>query len=275
YTDVIAAHQAGLENVVGTLGTALGGEHLDGLQRLADRVVLVFDGDAAGMSAADRSLELFLGHEVDLRVLTLPAGQDPCDFLLQRGAGAFRELVDGAPDPLTYLLDRAQARFDFNSSEGTRRAAEWVLGILNCVPLNHRLGIEVKVEKTLDRLSFRLRVPKEALIRMRHRWQKPAARRVAATEGTATPSPAATPDGQAAGASTNPAAPIRLADLDRTDVELMRVALGEPAAVEWLAPRVSPSSLRDAPLRALLQACFDLHAEGPPPGPANLMARPE
>src|SRR5262249_37512469 len=87
YTDVIASHQAGLENVVGTLGTALGGDHLGGLQRLADRVVLVFDGDEAGMSAADRSLELFLGHEVDLRVLTLPTGQDPCDFLLQRGAG--------------------------------------------------------------------------------------------------------------------------------------------------------------------------------------------
>ena len=107
YTDVIAAHQAGLENVVGTLGTALGEDHLGGLRRLADRVVLVFDGDEAGMSAADRSLELFLGNEVDLRVLTLPAGLDPCDFLLQQGAAAFRELAERAPDPLAYLLDRA------------------------------------------------------------------------------------------------------------------------------------------------------------------------
>ncbi len=107
YTDVIAAHQAGLENVVGTLGTALGEDHIGGLRRLADRVVLVFDGDEAGMSAADRSLELFLGHEIDLRVLTLPAGLDPCDFLLQRGAAAFRELAERATDPLAYLLDRA------------------------------------------------------------------------------------------------------------------------------------------------------------------------
>ena len=59
------------------------------LRRLADRVVLVFDGDDAGQNAADRSLELFLGHEVDVRVLTLPENLDPCDFLL---AGRGRRL---------------------------------------------------------------------------------------------------------------------------------------------------------------------------------------
>ncbi len=90
YTDVIAAHQVGLANVVGTLGTALGQDHLRGLRRLSERVVLVFDGDEAGQSAADRSLELFLGNELDLRVLTLPADLDPCDFLLKQGADAFR-----------------------------------------------------------------------------------------------------------------------------------------------------------------------------------------
>ncbi|MCA1684838.1 MAG: DNA primase, partial [Planctomycetia bacterium] len=65
YTDVIAAHQVGLCNVVGTLGTALGDDHVVALRRLADRVVLIFDGDDAGQNAADRSLELFLAHEVD------------------------------------------------------------------------------------------------------------------------------------------------------------------------------------------------------------------
>jgi len=58
YTDVIAAHQVGLAHVVGTLGTALGDDHVQALRRLADRVVLVFDGDDAGQSAADRALEL-------------------------------------------------------------------------------------------------------------------------------------------------------------------------------------------------------------------------
>ena len=134
YTDVIAAHQVGLENVVGTLGTALGDDHLRGLRRLADRVVLVFDGDEAGQSAADRSLELFLGSELDLRVLTLPANLDPCDFLLKKGPTRSASWSSRRADPLAYLLDRAAARFDLDSVEGSRRAAEWVLGILSRVP---------------------------------------------------------------------------------------------------------------------------------------------
>ena len=76
----------GLSNVVGTLGTALGEDHLRALERLADRVVLVYDADAAGQNAADRALEFFLGSDLDLRVLTLPANLDPCDYLLEEGA---------------------------------------------------------------------------------------------------------------------------------------------------------------------------------------------
>ena len=81
-------------------------------------------------SAADRALELFLASELDLRVLTLPAGLDPCDFLLKEGADAFRELAEKAPDALAYLVSRAAARFDLDSIEGSRRAAEWVFGIV-------------------------------------------------------------------------------------------------------------------------------------------------
>ncbi len=78
------------------------------LRRLSDRrVVLVFDGDEAGRSAADRALELFLASEVDLRVLTLPAGLDPCDYLLKEGADAFRQLAEQAPEALAYLVNRA------------------------------------------------------------------------------------------------------------------------------------------------------------------------
>ena len=72
--------------------------------------------------------------ELDLRVLTLPANLDPCDFLLKEGAEAFRSLAERAVDPLAYLLTRAAARFDLDSVEGSRRAAEWVLGILSRVP---------------------------------------------------------------------------------------------------------------------------------------------
>jgi DNA primase len=260
YTDVVAAHQAGLENVVGTLGTALGDDHILLLRRLADRVVLVFDGDEAGQKAADRALELFLGHEVDVRVLTLPDGLDPADFLgAEGGAGRFRELADRAVNPLDFILDRAASRFDFGAPEGARQASEWVLGILARVPVAGRGGLEVKVAKALDSLSRRLRVPVGELQRTLRRLRRPAP-----------PRPAA----EAAPTEAN-WAPIPVAELDPIDRELVAIALSEPAVVPGLRGRVPADALRDAPLRTILQNCYDLHAEGQEPGFERLSLRLE
>jgi len=250
YTDVIAAHQVGLSNVVGTLGTALGDDHVTTLRRLADRSVLVFDGDEAGQKAADRSLELFLGHEVDVRVLTLPGGLDPCDFLLAEGADAFREMVDRAVDPLTFAIDRASDRFDFASAEGSRQAAEWVLAVLGRVPVRTGAGLDLKVAKALDTLSRKLSVPVSDLKRRLQQLRKPNR-----------PAPTAVDTSVA-----EPVAPpIRPSDLDPIDRELVQIVLNEPAVVGRLITRVTVASLGDAPLRAILQACYDLHAEGSPP----------
>jgi len=277
YTDVIAAHQVGLCNVVGTLGTALGDEHVEALRRLADKVVLVFDGDDAGQNAADRSLELFLGHEVDVRVLTLPEDLDPCDFLLNDGADAFRGLVARAVDPLAFALDRAAARFDVDSIEGSRQASEWVLSVLARVPSTNRVGLDVKVAKALDGLSRRLRVPVPTLERRLRQIQReakparPTPRALASADEPARPAETnqtAVQDGPvAAGEAVNvaaPPAPIRAASLDPTDRELIQIVLSEPASVAQVITRTAAATLRDAPLRTILQACFDLHGEGLP-----------
>jgi len=273
YTDVIAAHQVGVCNVVGTLGTALGEDHVRALQRLADRVVLVFDGDLAGQSAADRALELFLGTELDLRVLSLPANLDPCEFLLKEGAGAFRGVAERAADPLAYLLTRAAARFDLDSGEGSRRAAEWVLGIMSHVPETHHLGLEVKQAKVLDTLSHRLHVPLDSLNRLRRQLRRPVSRPRPAGGVVAESVVRSSGDAPAAVARSAAPAPIRQSDLDRTDLEMIQIVLSEPAAITWLMPRLAVSALRDAPLRKLLQACYDLQNEDQSPSYENLMVR--
>jgi DNA primase len=87
YTDVMALHQAGFGNAVATCGTAVGVEHLRSVSRYAERVVFAFDGDAAGVKAAERAWEAAVeltasaggGKALELRVLTLPDGQDPAD----------------------------------------------------------------------------------------------------------------------------------------------------------------------------------------------------
>jgi DNA primase len=245
YTDVIAAHQVGLANVVGTLGTALTDDHVQALRRLADRVVLIFDGDEAGQKAADRSLQLFLGHEVDVRVLTLPDHVDPCDFLLENGAEPFRRLVDRAVDPLTFAIERAADLFDLDSPEGSRQASERVLAVLAEVPTKPGTGLDVKVAKAIDTLSQRLRVP-FATLNKRLRELSVRSKRPATIIGEI---PELSP-------------PIAVSSLDPIDLELIRILLNEPSVVDRLITRVTVASLRDEPLRAILQACYDLHVEG-------------
>ena len=283
YTDVIAAHQVGVQNVVGTLGTALGEAHLQALSRLADKakVVLVFDGDEAGQSAADRALEFFLGSELDLRVLSLPANLDPCDFLLKEGADAFRDWVERAVDPLAYLLTRAAARFSLDSIEGSRRAAEWVIGILARVPVNHRPDFEFKKARVLDTLSHRLRVPLETLNSMLRQARRPASAPRTITRGLDSGMVGSPPESaRGTSAQTQPSvtpstAPIRQGELDPDDLEFIRIIVNEPAAIARLIPRIGVSTLRDAPLRAILQACYDLQSEGQTAGYEKLMVRIE
>src|SRR5439155_1319536 len=80
YFDAIALHQAGLSNVVATLGTALTSEHIELIRRFTHHVVLVFDPDAAGVRAALRTMDLFLGSGLTVQVVSLPAGEDPDTF---------------------------------------------------------------------------------------------------------------------------------------------------------------------------------------------------
>ena len=107
YTDVIACHQAGLDNVVGTLGTALTREHVRLLKRLCDVVVLLFDGDAAGQRAADRAVELFFAESVDIKICILPDGSDPDDVLRQdAGIDRLRNDITAADDALPYMTNQ-------------------------------------------------------------------------------------------------------------------------------------------------------------------------
>jgi len=255
YTDVIAAHQVGLENVVGTLGTALGDEHARALRRLADRVVLVFDGDEAGQRAADRGLELFLNHELDVRVLTLPAGVDPCDVLLRQGAEAFQARAAAASDPLDYAVDRASRLYNTEEIDGARRAADQVLRLLARVPGRHTVGgLSPQVAKALDRLSQRLRLPVDSL-----RMELSRLRQTAASRRR---TPASEPRGPSG--ADGAFCPISPASLDALDRELVEILLNAPEAVGTLSTRVEVARIRDEPLRAIVQACFDLDREGTP-----------
>ena len=132
YTDVVMAHQYGVTNVVSILGTAMTEPHVAMLRRFADRIVLLFDADAAGDTAVNRAVELFLTQPVEIAIASMPEGVDPDEFLLAHGAEAFETVLADAADALTFkwkLLDR---QFHATSDlTGRQKAIEEYLSTLS------------------------------------------------------------------------------------------------------------------------------------------------
>jgi DNA primase len=129
YTDVIGFFGAGVERAVATCGTALTDEHLRVLGSFAKRVVLAFDADEAGRSAAGRIYESERRHGLEIAVAALPAGRDPAD-LAREDPEALRKAVETAVPYLTFRIDRAMAAEDLHTAEGRVRAAEAALAVI-------------------------------------------------------------------------------------------------------------------------------------------------
>jgi DNA primase len=94
YTDVISLHQSGIENAVSTSGTALTDKQVAAIRRFTKKVLLIFDGDEAGIKAAIRGLDLLLQQSMQVRVLVLPEGQDPDNFAKSRKADEIQKYFD-------------------------------------------------------------------------------------------------------------------------------------------------------------------------------------
>ncbi|MBI4568122.1 MAG: DNA primase [Planctomycetes bacterium] len=157
YTDVIMAHQHAIRTAVAPLGTALTREQVQVLRRVTDEMVVVFDGDEPGQKSAEGKLPYFLEEGCDPRLVTLPDGQDPCDFLRASGADAFLAQVDGARWWGDFLVMRLLARHDLADPLGRQRASEEALELVRT------LSSPVQRDIALQKLSGGLGVSEEAL----------------------------------------------------------------------------------------------------------------
>jgi DNA primase len=120
YMDVIAAHQAGITNVVATLGTAFTADHLRLLRRYTKNIILSFDSDTAGINAALRASETVtqMGEDITLRVLTLPKGDDPDTMLMRGDIAVFRRQMEGAITVPEFRLRGLEEQFDLGQDQG-------------------------------------------------------------------------------------------------------------------------------------------------------------
>jgi DNA primase len=257
YTDVIVAHQHGFSNAVAVLGTALGESHVRLLKAHADRIVLVLDGDAAGTRRANEVLELFVAQQADLRILTLPDNLDPCDFLQQRGAEAFTELLEHkALDALDHALAAKTRGLDIERDvHGASQALEELVGIVARAP---RLRSDTsrdnrfREEKILQRLATRFRVD-EGQIR----------RRLTALRRGHTARPHSALVGQQPQSEK--------IELDSWQRELLELIVSQPDCIELARRRIAAEQLTEGPARRIYETSLRLADAGASPDFNRLM----
>ncbi|WP_415061277.1 DNA primase [Bdellovibrio sp.] len=122
YMDLVSLYQAGIRNVVATMGTALTPDHGKMLKRMTKNVVALFDGDSAGMEAAERSLPILLAADLYPKGLTLPNNMDPDDYVKKYGAEALKAELEKAPDLFVMILARWMEGYRGEASEKVKLA---------------------------------------------------------------------------------------------------------------------------------------------------------
>jgi DNA primase len=276
YTDCIMAHQHGLANVVGTLGTALNENHVMTLKRFSRSVVLVFDGDEAGRRAAERSLARFLAFEIDLRILTLPGNTDPADFLSEHGRSAFEGLLNGAVEAWEHKFRLAVERYGLESIDARHRVLQEMLETLSEV--RGRAGglaaaWRERENIILGRLSQQLKIHerhiRERLLSLRQSGEQ----RQMSVEVTLPGSPLATapkPDDTIADVYSPQATRDQKAERD-----LLEIMLAFPEKVPLVRQEVPPEEISHPHLRALMEICCELSDLGLPCGYEQVTSRLE
>ena len=273
YTDVIACHRGGFTNAVATLGTALTREHARVLRRMSDNVVLLFDGDEAGLKAADRALEVFFAEPVDIRICVLPDALDPDDLLRQEGGRErFREALDRSVDLLTFMTARIRAKFAGRGLSGRQQTIESTLARFVDLGLNSMSGLRrhLVLQSLSDLFDMSARDLDLLCQSMRSRLQ-PMEREAShddpqsasASRGAATfEVPLSTPGGEAR-ARARRAAERRLLAILCTDPGLASVQVSvEGCGTLPLSEAIAPSEFADHGHSAIFAVIRDAAEEG-------------
>jgi DNA primase len=122
YADLISLYQAGIQNVVASSGTALTEAQLKVIGRYSKNLTLVYDADSAGSSATVRGIDLALEHDLNVRIVELPEGEDPDSFVLKHGGIEFRERLTNAVSFIDFKAKQFQRSGAFTTTEGKTQA---------------------------------------------------------------------------------------------------------------------------------------------------------
>lgn len=258
YTDCLMAHQQGLTNMVAVLGTALGEAHLQVLRRFTDSIVLVLDGDDAGRRRTneiiDALLALFVKNQIDLRILTLPEGLDPCDFIASQGSDAFRQLLATAVDALEHKFRSVTHGLDLSTD--THRATEAVEQVLGTLAQLRPASAEassptlLREQQMLGRIAREFRLPEDQLRNRltalrKARQSRPTQNRQADARRDEAESPARRPEPLAA-----------------WDRDLLALVLLDPSYLTRIEAATNRTKFSSAAAERIYNRCLELARDG-------------
>lgn len=158
YMDAVSVHNQGITNVVASLGTAFTEDQARLLKRWAKEVVVAYDMDRAGREATRRAIEIANEEDLRLRVVTIPDGKDPDEYIRLHGVEGWNEVVQLAQNVLDYRMDEAIGRYDITTIEGKNSV------LAEMLPIIIETDNAVIVDSYLRQLAKRIRVD-EAVVR--------------------------------------------------------------------------------------------------------------
>jgi DNA primase len=182
--DLVALHQAGFKNAVAPMGTALTSEQAKLLRRFAERVVFLFDGDAAGRKAVRAAIAPIEEAQLRANVVALPDGADPDSFLRDKGPDSLRKLIENAPGLAEHLIDDAERNASGDTEAKSRAIAE--LG-----PLLARISDPTSAHIYVQRIAKKFGISSEDAVRQQLRRGIRASRSGEGRRSTGRPTAAA------------------------------------------------------------------------------------
>ena len=161
YMDVIALNQAGFRNAVATLGTALTSEQALLIKRYADEVIICYDADEAGQKATSRAIEIMRNVGLSIRIINIPDGKDPDEFIRNRGdkgPAAFKHILENSGNDVEYRLQKLRSRYDISRPDSKAAYMSDALRMISS------LDSSVEQDIYVSRLSAELGIEKSAIL---------------------------------------------------------------------------------------------------------------
>ncbi|MBN2558356.1 MAG: DNA primase [Clostridia bacterium] len=157
YMDCVALHQAGFSNCVASLGTALTRKQVAMLKKLVPEIIIAYDMDQAGRAAALRGLDMVADAGCAVKVLEMPGGKDPDDYIKKNGSAEFQKLVDGALSLVEYKAKLMRAKLNINSMDGRMK---FLNGVAKAIA---QVNNAIEREMYINRISSVYSISRESL----------------------------------------------------------------------------------------------------------------